>query len=321
MGPDGILDLVDNVSVLRGKHAFKFGGEVLNMQNPVGIGSSKGSVGASRTFRRFFNGVPNKASFSRRSKSPQALQHRGIRRLPSRTIGTSNQEFNSGSECGYEIDTVLKDSNGLLGNFNPNSLRPVWCKPARESLLSTPATTTTSRHGSDSAWDVRGDGKTVVRVGGNIIFEQLTNDVFGGAAGGVGLAGVPTGVPLYDQANGQTPLQSGGTINAVATTYNGAALKGSTTNGGGPGDIAYDWQTNATNPLFSDVSPACGDGNVPVHATGITPTQCAISGVNPNLRSPYVTTWTLVLEHAITNNLGLEVAYVGNHGTKLISLE
>ncbi len=54
--------------------------------------------------------------------------------------------------------------------------------------------------------------------------------------------------------------------------------------------------------------------------SGITPTQCAITGVNPNLRSPYVTTWTLVLEHAITNNLGLEVAYVGNHGTKLISL-
>ena len=55
-------------------------------------------------------------------------------------------------------------------------------------------------------------------------------------------------------------------------------------------------------------------------SSGITPTQCAITGVNPNLRSPYVTTWTLVLEHAITNNLGLEVAYVGNHGTKLISL-
>ena len=95
-------------------------------------------------------------------------------------------------------------------------------------------------------------------------------------------------------------------------------MTGSTANGGGPGDIAYNWQTNATNPLFSDVSPACGN-NVLLNS-GITATQCAITGVNPNLRSPYVTTWTLVLEHAITNNLGLEVAYVGNHGTKLISL-
>src|SRR4029077_20642256 len=144
--------------------------------------------------------------------------------------------------------------------------------------------------------------------------------VFGGAAGGAGLTAVPTGVPLYDQANGQTPLQSGGTINAVATTYNGTALKGSTANGGGPGDIAYNWQTNATNPLFSDVSPACGDGNVLVKATGITPTQCAITGVNLNLRSPYVATWTLRFVHPITNTPGLQVAYVGNHGTKLTFL-
>jgi hypothetical protein len=38
------------------------------------------------------------------------------------------------------------------------------------------------------------------------------------------------------------------------------------------------------------------------------------------LRSPYISTWTLSLERAITNNLGLEIAYIGNHGTKLISM-
>ncbi len=317
VGPDGILDLVDNVSVLRGKHAFKFGGEVLNMQNPVGIGSSKGSVRFAN-LPTFFNGVPNKASFLGGADLVRHFSTGGY-------AGFFQDDWHLKPRVQlrlgvrYEIDTVIKDSNGLLGNFDPNSAT---------GLVQTGAGITSLYAGDHHnfspriglAWDVRGDGKTVVRVGGNIIFEQLTNDVFGGAAGGVGLAGVPTGIPLYDQANGQTPLQSGGTINAVATTYNGKALTGSTANGGGPGDIAYNWQTNATNPLFSDVSPACGDNNVTVKATGITATQCAITGVNPNLRSPYVTTWTLVLEHAITNNLGLEVAYIGNHGTKLISL-
>jgi hypothetical protein len=314
VGPDGILDLVDNVSVLRGKHAFKFGGEVLNMENPVSIGSSKGSVRFAN-LPTFFNGVPNKASVL---GGADLLRHFSTGGYAAFLQDDWHLKPRVQLRLGvrYEIDTVIKDSNGLLGNFNPNSAT---------GLVQTGAGITslyTGDHHNFSprigiAWDVRGDGRTVVRVGGNIIFEQLTNDVFGGAAGGAGLAAVPTGVPLY-AGNPNTPVQSGGTINAVATTYNGTALTGSTANGGGPGDIAYNWQTNATNPLFSDVSPACGN-NVLLNS-GITATQCAITGVNPNLRSPYVTTWTLVLEHAITNNLGLEVAYVGNHGTKLISL-
>ena len=33
---------------------------------------------------------------------------------------------------------------------------------------------------------------------------------------------------------------------------------------------------------------------------------------------PYISTWTLTVQRAITNDLSLEVAYVGNHGTKLL---
>jgi hypothetical protein len=42
--------------------------------------------------------------------------------------------------------------------------------------------------------------------------------------------------------------------------------------------------------------------------------------VNRNLRSPYLGTWTLGIQRAITNNMSLEVAYVGNHGTKLLGV-
>ena len=41
--------------------------------------------------------------------------------------------------------------------------------------------------------------------------------------------------------------------------------------------------------------------------------------VDPNLRTPYVSNWSLDLQHSITSNLSLDIGYVGNHGTKLVS--
>src|ERR1700720_3085406 len=56
----------------------------------------------------------------------------------------------------------------------------------------------------------------------------------------------------------------------------------------------------------------CGD------AIGNDPAPCNIEAVDRNLRTPYISTWTLTIQRAITNNMSLEVAYVGNHGTKLL---
>jgi hypothetical protein len=42
--------------------------------------------------------------------------------------------------------------------------------------------------------------------------------------------------------------------------------------------------------------------------------------VDRNIRTPYVSKWNLDVQRAITNNLSLDVAYVGNHGTKLVGL-
>ena len=106
-----------------------------------------------------------------------------------------------------------------------------------------------------------------------------------------------------------------GTIAVKAQTFTGKALNAFQTS----------WQTNGpNNPLFGSIAPACGDGTplkTPVAGVIGTPTPCFAVGVDPNLRSPYVSTWTVDLQRAITNNLSLEVGYVGNHGTKMIGLE
>jgi hypothetical protein len=42
--------------------------------------------------------------------------------------------------------------------------------------------------------------------------------------------------------------------------------------------------------------------------------------VDRNLTTPYVWNWTLNLQHAITSNLSIEAAYVGNHGSNLTGI-
>jgi hypothetical protein len=42
--------------------------------------------------------------------------------------------------------------------------------------------------------------------------------------------------------------------------------------------------------------------------------------VDRKLVTPYVTNWTVNVQHAFTNNISLEVAYVGDHGTKLVGI-
>jgi hypothetical protein len=41
--------------------------------------------------------------------------------------------------------------------------------------------------------------------------------------------------------------------------------------------------------------------------------------VDPNLRTPYVADWSLDIQRSLSSHLSLEIGYVGNHGTKLIS--
>ena len=73
-------------------------------------------------------------------------------------------------------------------------------------------------------------------------------------------------------------------------------------------------------PLFPVTPPQCGDGSASPLPNGGNPPPCNILGIDRNFRTPYVTTWTVGLQHAFSSNLSLDVAYVGNHGSKLIGI-
>jgi hypothetical protein len=310
VGPDAVWQVSDTVSVLRGTHSIKFGGEVLALKSDNLVTANLKVPSRFSNLQSFFTGTMNRTLFTAGD-----LQ----RHLKSEAYGTFVQDdwrvtprltVNLGLR--YELNTVLRDSNNLLGNFDP-SLGLVQAGKQVDAPFNGDHNNFAPRIGL--ALDVFGNGRTVIRAGGGIFFEQGSYDALIAVGNFVGLRAVPTGVNLYTSGS-QTPTTAGGTINLGAITFTGAALGSPTT----PGTIMYNWANNGPNtPLLTSASPVCGDGTV-LLPSGLRPQPCTILGVDRNLRTPYVSKWNVDIQHAITNSLSLDVAYVGNHGTKLVGL-
>src|SRR6266853_2684579 len=109
---------------------------------------------------------------------------------------------------------------------------------------------------------------------------------------------------------------AGGSISLGAVSFSKAGL-GAVNK---PGTLLSNWANNSsTTPLYA-ASPACGAGNGTNPQVLPTPQPCSLLGVDRKLRTPYITTWSLGVQRALTNNLSLDVTYVGNHATKLVGL-
>jgi hypothetical protein len=313
IGPDGVMEFSDNYSILKGKHAFKFGGsfiyntsdnfETSNGKGPIRFGAITGNPNT--TLVNFFEGLPNRARLmiGNAQRSLYAENFSGFLQDDWRI--TPRLTLNLGVR--YELDGVVHDKNGQMGNFDP--IQGVY-------------QTNNPYHGDHNnfaprvglAWDIMGDGKTVVRAAGGIVYEQLSFDVLNGEGNLLGLRTMPTGT-LNFNAGSQTPLPVNGNITLSSLQFTGGQL----------GNLETAWQNfNPATPvagqatLYSGGSAACGDGNTIPAGSGPAPGPCEIFGVNPNLRTPYVNNWNLDIERAITNNLSIDVGYVGNHGTKLL---
>ena len=360
VGPDGVLQLTDHISYLRGKHAFKFGGEILNNQSQSNVtASAKGPIGFD-SIQDFFNGFPD---------GPPQCALAGQTQNPGGCPGASAANILTGSllrnfsyqgyalffqddwrikprltlnlGLRYELNTVPKERNNLQANFNPD---------APTGLVQ--GTPYAGDHNNFSpriglAYDVFGTGRTVVRAAGGILYEQLSLDVFNGIGNSFGLRANPTGATLVGcsvpdtsfsscaKAGGTTVITGAtGTINTVNIAFGGGSPSAVITGQGNgiaanlpgagetPGEIPNNWANNsATVPLYSFI-PFCGDGRTALTSgplAGFTPAQCNVMEVQPNLRTPYVADFSFDIQQAITHNVSLDIGYVGNHGTKLIS--
>jgi len=317
VGPDGVLQILDHVSVLRGKHAFKFGGEILSNRSSEDVtANGKGPVafsgGGGKALSNFFTGTLSSANLFTGD--------------PARTLSTWGYSVflqddwrikprltvNAGIR--YELTTVMKDKNNGLANFDPT-----------KGIVQVGDGLSAPYHGDHNnfaprlglAWDVQGNGKTVLRAGAGIIYEsQISFDVTNGIGNLLGLRSIPTGLPLFNSGS-TTPLPPPGNITTASTAYTGAALA----------PITAAWRgfdptqpISATNPSLyaSAAAPACGDGFTKPAGYPKAPPPCSIVGIDPNIRTPYVENWNLDIQRAITSSLSFDIGYVGNHGAKLL---
>ncbi len=347
--PNPYWDVQDSVSVQHGKHSIKIGGEFAHVEadaevfnNGRGRFNFLGSQlpaadfpcpppntanSCSTSLEDFFSGALSNATLL--SGQPQskltAFMYAGYAqddwRISPRVI------LNIGMR--YMVFTPFKDANNNIGNFDPSSPTGMvqQGQPGFGSVWKTDPFDFEPRFGM--AWDVRGNGNTVVRLGVGIIHETYTLETFNGqfnmqGDGSTATNAIPTGASIVCGITGTTaghlpitcPGSGGGNIALGSAGF-------------GPGQLC--WDPGVTSgPVFA--GSACGTGQATVlpgsgaaircgDGTYGAPAPCDLMSVNQNLKLPFVINYNLGVTHAFGPNLSLEVEYVGNHGYRLLSFQ
>jgi len=296
-GPDSITQFSDHVSYTAGKHSLRIGAEVhRNSVTNAAFGNSRGSITFlggntpdpsnpanvlnTSPLEDFFSGAPFKATLE--VGDPTRHLHNWAYGLffQDDFRATKNLTLNFGVR--YEYSSVVQESNNLLGNFDPN-LGMVQVGKQISRAYNPDHKNFGPRAGF--AWDIGGNGRTVLRGGGGLIYETVNWQSFIAFNNAFGLGNVPT-AGIID-GSGTT---AGGTIDAGNITV----------------FPSFPWDNG---PIYGNTTSInCFDR------------PCPIMTVDRNLTTPYVWNWTLNLQHAFTPKLSMEIAYVGNRGTNLMGI-
>jgi len=280
----------DNVSYTRGKHALKFGAELRNgsadnVRDRYGKGRFRFTGGTafagSTPLEDFLAGAPSVGRlFVGNSRRQVSMTSFGAYVQDDWRV-SSRITVNAGLR--YDLNSVIQEKNNLLGNFDP-----------RLGLLQVGQQISSPYNGDHNnfgprigiVWDPTGKGKTAIRAGASLIYEIPHISIFIGQNGvdnasTSGIGVIPTGVA------GVTP--GGGKIVASSNDY-----------------TSLNW--SLAGPVFTSTAADC------------SASPCDILAVNRNLRTPYITTWSLNIQQQLSSTGSLNVGYVGNKGTKLYSV-
>ncbi len=325
--PNPYWDVQDSLSYLVGKHSLKFGGEFTHIEgdsdipifgrgliNFFGDAAFPGSSGLEDFFTgatatggtnagKFLVGDPNRRMLWTSTAAFAQDDWRVTQRL---TINLGLR---------YNYDSPLKEANNLWANFDPSSPMGLVQQgtPGESTMWKPDRGNFSPRVGF--AYDVNGKGTTVVRGSLSLMYstfsaiEWMSQNQFQNTSS-MSLGANPTGATLW--VNG-VPTPGTGTIAVAAGAYNNSQLCWDPSINT-PGSACGPGQTTVF-PKSSTVN--CGDHQFPTGGGPRDPGQCAILGVDPNLQTPYVVNYSLGITHAFSNNLSLDVSYVGNHGARL----
>jgi carboxypeptidase family protein len=305
VGPDKVYDFIDQVSYLRGKHAFKFGGELRrDLVHQATFRAGRGRV-KFNSLEDFLSGTVHNVNFLAGDPTRNMSQwlYAGYAQDDWRI--TKKITLNIGLR--YEFQAVPTDAKNLLGNVDITTGAFEQVGKNISSIYNPDHKNFSPRFGV--AWDVTGRGTTVVRAGGSIVYSLLTMSTFMSQQNTqntvtLGVGTVPTGATLIYGAQCASGCPGIGDIFATGVTLGPVSASN---------PIGINW-VNQTTPLYpSSVTGAvqCGDG------IGSDPNPCDSFAMNRNFRTPYVENWTVGIQHAFSGKLSLDATYVGNHAVKL----
>ena len=283
-GPDGEAEFKDGLSYLHGKHSFKFGFEYADAVLDEDPYSQSQGVVKFATLENYLTGTYKSATILAGDPSVNRRQHwfAGFAQDDFRV--TPRITVNLGLR--YEYYAVPTERNNLFGTFNPNvnpATTPAVQQVGPGSSLYTPEKTDFSPRGG-FAWDIQGNGKTVLRAGGGL----MTSIVPLSALAPI----VPWGANFPSLG-----------INVTGTFANvhGAPLNLSF--GKAPA-AGINWNTTgATIFPIGTAGPSC---------TVTVP--CSTGAPNPNFEQPRSAQWNVDIQRVLARGLTIDVAYVGNHG-------
>lgn len=320
-GPTKDYDLVDHVSFLRGKHAFKFGVETLFMRPFFGnYSKARGTFSFTDGGHAFAGSTPLEdflAGIADSGQGGTVLNGSPLRHLKQEDYSGFFEDswhvkphvtLNLGLR--YEYFTPLADSNNQIGGWDPTI--GLFQVGVNVSAPYNPYYKDFSPR-AGVAWDIGGKGKTVLRAGGGIYYVDL---VMGAMVDNINLPGRPSGITsiptAYSTGAAGTappllPITSGG-IGTSSLSFSGCA----------PGTCtASNLNWSLAGPIFpagqvgSSSGFKCGDG------LNGDPAPCSVYTMARNLVPPRVETYTFGIQRTLTNNYTLEVNYIGDYSGNL----
>lgn len=289
--PSKTFNFSDTASYTRGRNTIRFGGSFRYGD----VDYYRATYGRGRVdFRELWNFMSGDV------RRWRLLYGDPTREVSQRALGffveddiKATQKLSLNLGMRYDVTNPIKDAHNLLANYVPDSASGlVQVGQGIGSPYPTNYNNISPRIGM--AYDVFGSGKTVIRSGFGMIFEQPSIRTFMFSGGGLNLN--PSGVPYVD-GSGNVQQPTGSITSFLQVSSDGSALN---------------WLAPNQTPTIFPVSTA---GNI-----CSVDSQCDVFGVNPHLKTPYVMNWNLNIQQALTPSMLLQVAYVANHGVKLYSV-
>jgi len=293
--PSKTYNFSDTASYTRGRHTIRFGGSF----RYGNVNYYRASDGRGRIVFDSLEGFM--AGDVTNIDSWDFLYGNPARQVSQKSLGffaeddlkaTKHVTLNLGLR--YDVTNPIKDAHNLLANYVPTSTSGlVQVGQGIGSPYPTNYNNISPRVGL--AWDVFGTGKTVVRSGYGIIFDQPSIRTFMFSGGGLNLN--PSGVPYID-GNGVLQQPTGTITSFLQSSSDGTPIQ---------------WLAPNQSPtIFPN---AANSGNV-----CRVNSQCNVFAVDPHLKTPYVMNWNFNVQQELTKSTLLQVAYVANHGVKLYSV-